>query len=175
MNAILPWLIVFGGPILGAIAGATGMHFNERIHWHRLAQTWYDDGYDAGWHGARQAYGTMVPDMMFTQAGTLEALPPADSGLLAEASNGDRPRCDARTATDTLAVCYDPAMCDERGACLKFNPDGTIRTDVTEPVWVAKTLGIRPRYTGADQDPWDTITINLAEHFHDIRAGLYLP
>jgi hypothetical protein len=89
MGAILLALLI-AGPIVSAIAGAVCCHFAERIHWHRLAQTWYDDGRDAGWYAARQYYGTMVPDVVFTSAGTLEAIPPDDREFITPAEDWDR-------------------------------------------------------------------------------------
>lgn len=175
MNAILPWLIVFGGPILGAVTGAIGMHFHERIHWHRLAQTWYDDGYDAGWAAAKRQYGTMVPDMVFTQAGTLEAIPPADSGLLAQTGQDDRVRCDSRTATDTRARCYDPEVCQELGACLKFNDDGAIRADPLPVNLAGAVIAVEAGDQLAEAAAWDTLTLNLGAEFTRIKAALYLP
>lgn len=72
MTHLLLWALLIGGPIAAAAAGGYAVHHAERAHWHRLAQTWYDDGRDAGWHAARQHFGSMVPEMVFTQDGTLE-------------------------------------------------------------------------------------------------------
>lgn len=72
MTNWLLWLIILGGPALGAAAGGFAVHLAERIHWLRLAQTWFDNGYDQGWRRSRAQVGTMVPEMVFTQQGTLE-------------------------------------------------------------------------------------------------------
>lgn len=72
MTNWLLWVIILGGPALAAAAGGFAVHLAERIHWHRLAQTWFDNGYDEGWRRSRAQVGTMVPDMVFTQHGTLE-------------------------------------------------------------------------------------------------------
>lgn len=76
MTHLLLWVLIIVGPIVSAAAGGYAVHHAERVHWHRLAQTWYDDGRDYGWNAARLKFGTMVPDMVFTQDGTLEAVPP---------------------------------------------------------------------------------------------------
>jgi hypothetical protein len=85
MIHLLHLTLLIAGLIVSATAGATWCHFAERIHWHRLAQTWYDDGYNQGWHTARQYYGTMVPEVTITRDGQL-AVANIDSGdQLAEA------------------------------------------------------------------------------------------
>ena len=72
MTDWLLWLIILGGPTVAAVVAGFTVHLTERTHWHRLAQTWYDNGYAEGWARSRAQVGTMVPEMVFTPQGTLE-------------------------------------------------------------------------------------------------------
>lgn len=83
MSMLTFWVIAAACLALAAAAGGIAVHLAEQAHWHRLAQTWHDDGYDAGWYQARTFYGTMVPDMVFTRDGTLEPAPPRPEPALA--------------------------------------------------------------------------------------------
>lgn len=62
MTTVLFWVLVTAGPVLCALAGALVNHLAERSHHERMADIWWDQGYDEGWNRARLHTGTMVPD-----------------------------------------------------------------------------------------------------------------